>query len=180
MCGCGVTSVMLATSSPWACRVRMAVSLPEPGPFTKTSTFFMPCSCALRATFSAVTCAAKGVLLREPLKPTVPALAHTMVLPCLSVMVIMVLLKVDLMCASPCRTFFFSRFLTLVLPLGLDTLFLLDMYPRRLTACLALIKSPYFFFRFTPTVLRGPLRVRALVWVRWPRTGKPTRCRSPW
>ena len=27
--------------------------------------------------------------------------------------------------------------------------------------------------RMTPTVLRGPLRVRALVEVRWPRTGKP-------
>ena len=29
-----------------------------------------------------------------------------------------------------------------------------------------------FGLRCTPTVLRGPLRVRALVCVRWPRTGK--------
>src|SRR5438132_1267678 len=34
------------------------------------------------------------------------------------------------------------------------------------------------FFR-TPTVLRGPRRVRALVRVRWPRTGRPRRWRSP-
>ena len=27
--------------------------------------------------------------------------------------------------------------------------------------------------------LRGPLRVRALVWVRWPRTGRPRRWRRP-
>src|SRR2546430_9920336 len=33
--------------------------------------------------------------------------------------------------------------------------------------------------RMTPTVLRGPLRVRAFVLVRWPRTGKPRRCRIP-
>src|SRR5688500_7311623 len=26
----------------------------------------------------------------------------------------------------------------------------------------------------------GPLRVRALVWVRWPRTGRPRRWRMPW
>ena len=36
---------------------------------------------------------------------------------------------------------------------------------------------------FTPflpaTVLRGPFRVRALVRVRWPRTGNPLRCRKP-
>jgi hypothetical protein len=33
--------------------------------------------------------------------------------------------------------------------------------------------------RTTPTVLRGPLRVRALVWVRCPRTGSPRRWRIP-
>src|SRR6266581_4822538 len=40
----------------------------------------------------------------------------------------------------------------------------------------------YFFasaFLRTPTVLRGPRRVRALVRVRWPRTGRPRRWRSP-
>ncbi|SPE21606.1 hypothetical protein SBBP1_140030 [Burkholderiales bacterium] len=34
------------------------------------------------------------------------------------------------------------------------------------------------FFSDTPA-LRGPLRVRALVRVRCPRTGKPRRCRTP-
>jgi hypothetical protein len=44
--------------------------LEEPGPFTNTSTFFTPCSCALRAALSAASCAANGVDLRDPLKPT--------------------------------------------------------------------------------------------------------------
>src|SRR5690606_17187500 len=34
-------------------------------------------------------------------------------------------------------------------------------------------------FFLPATVFFGPLRVRALVWVRWPRTGRPRRCRSP-
>src|ERR1051326_8142885 len=35
----------------------------------------------------------------------------------------------------------------------------------------------YFFL---PAIgFAGPLRVRALVWVRWPRTGRPRRCRNP-
>src|SRR4051812_24176032 len=70
LCGVGVTSWIAPTSSPAACRERIAVSRPEPGPFTKTSTLRMPCSCALRAAASAVICAANGVDLREPLKPT--------------------------------------------------------------------------------------------------------------
>src|SRR3954449_2379646 len=109
LCGTGVTSWIPATSSPAAARDRMAVSRPEPGPFTNTSTFCRPCSCAARAAFSAASCAANGVDLREPLNPTLPALAHDSVLPCRSVMVTIVLLNVDLMCACPCRTFFFSR-----------------------------------------------------------------------
>jgi small subunit ribosomal protein S11 len=53
--------------------VRMAVSRPEPGPFTTTSTLRTPCSIARRAAVSAASCAANGVLLREPLNPTFPA-----------------------------------------------------------------------------------------------------------
>src|SRR5262249_15964153 len=35
----------------------------------------------------------------------------------------------------------------------------------------------YFFL---PAIgLAGPWRVRALVWVRWPRTGSPRRCLNP-
>src|SRR6516225_6836907 len=86
----------------------MAVSRPEPGPFTNTSTLRTPCSWALRAAFSAASCAANGVDLREPLKPTWPEDAHEMTLPLGSVIDTMVLLNVDLMCACPCGTFFFS------------------------------------------------------------------------
>src|SRR5665213_1971470 len=73
--GTGVTSWIEPTSRPTACKERIAVSRPEPGPFTKTSTLRMPCSCARRPADSAAICAAKGVDLREPLKPTWPARA---------------------------------------------------------------------------------------------------------
>ena len=73
MWGTGLTSVTGVTSRRAAWSDRMAVSRPEPGPFTKTSTFWRPCSMPLRAAASAVTCAANGVLLREPLKPAEPA-----------------------------------------------------------------------------------------------------------
>src|ERR1700712_5881836 len=86
----------------------MAVSRPEPGPLTKTSTFLTPCSCAWRAADSAESWAANGVDLREPLKPTVPDEAQLSTAPLGSVMVTMVLLNVDLMCAWPTAMFFFS------------------------------------------------------------------------
>ena len=63
MCGIGVTSLIMLTSSPAACNARIAASRPEPGPFTKTSTDFMPCSIATFAAVSAAVCAAKGVAL---------------------------------------------------------------------------------------------------------------------
>src|SRR4051812_2536804 len=99
--GVGVTSAMVPTSRPMAPSERIAVSRPEPGPFTKTSIFFMPCSCARRPAASAAICAANGVDLREPLKPTVPAEAQETTAPVGSVIVTMVLLKVLLMWASP-------------------------------------------------------------------------------
>src|SRR3978361_1596515 len=68
LCACGVTSLIEPTSRPAAWRERIAVSRPEPGPLTKTSTFFMPCSCAWRAADSADSWAANGVDLRDPLK----------------------------------------------------------------------------------------------------------------
>src|SRR5215210_1548617 len=86
----------------------MAVSRPEPGPLTKTSTFFMPCSCAWRAADSAASCAANGVDLRLPLKPTPPEDAQLMTAPVVSVMETIVLLNVDLMWAWPTAMFFFS------------------------------------------------------------------------
>ena len=39
-------------------------------------------------------------------------------------------------------------------------------------------RAPYFFLE-RDTVFFGPLRVRAFVFVRWPRTGRPRRCRRP-
>src|SRR6266702_5398842 len=96
---------MSFTDSPAACSAVMADSRPEPGPFTLTSISLSPNLVALSAAVSAARWAAKGVLLRLPLKPTVPAEAKHRVSPLVSVMVTMVLLKVDLMCATPRLTF---------------------------------------------------------------------------
>ena len=95
MWGMGVTSLMLETASPAPWRERMAASRPAPGPRIKTSTWRRPMSMPLRAACSAARWAAKAVPLREPLKPTVPALAEAMTLPWGSVMLIKVLLKVE-------------------------------------------------------------------------------------
>src|SRR5690625_691476 len=65
----------------------------------------MPCSWARRAAASAAICAAKGVDLREPLKPTCPEDAQLMTAPVGSVRVTIVLLNVLLMYAWPCVTF---------------------------------------------------------------------------
>ena len=57
---------------PAACKAVMADSRPEPGPLTRTSTSFRPNFDAFSAATSAARWAANGVLLRLPLKPTVP------------------------------------------------------------------------------------------------------------
>src|SRR5437764_13513025 len=61
-----------------------------------------------RAHASAVTCAANGVDLREPLNPAEPADSQAITLPSLSVRATIVLLKLDLMCAWPIAMFFFA------------------------------------------------------------------------
>src|SRR5207248_4759158 len=101
LCGIGVTSLMPETSMPVFCRERIAVSRPEPGPFTSTSTLRTPCSIAARAAFSAAICAANGVDLRVPLKPTFPADAHDRTFPSMSVIDTIVLLNELLMWATP-------------------------------------------------------------------------------
>src|SRR5437660_4033904 len=106
---CGVTSFTPRISSPAAWSERIAVSRPEPGPFTKTSTFWRPCSMPLRAQESAVTWAANGVDLREPLKPADPADSQAMTFPSLSVSDTMVLLNDVLMCAWPIAMFLRTR-----------------------------------------------------------------------
>src|ERR1700759_3915642 len=99
---------MEVTTRPTACSARSADSRPEPGPETSTSRVRMPCSTAFLPASSAAICAAYGVDLREPLKPIMPAEDQLMALPCASVMVTMVLLKVAATCATPTTTFFFS------------------------------------------------------------------------
>ncbi len=128
MKGIGVVSVIEMTCTPAVCSDRIAISRPEPGPLTKTSTCRSPCSMALRAADSAVTCAAYGVLFRLPLNPFAPELDHEMTLPAGSVMVMMVLLNVACTYALPRGTFFRSRRRTRVLPFP----------PRRLSAMLDL------------------------------------------
>src|SRR5262245_8732060 len=159
----GVTSRIMLTRRPAAVRARSADSRPAPGPFTYTETKRTPCSIAFFAQSSAAVCAAKGVDLREPLKPCWPQLDQESALPAVSVIVTTVLLNVDWMCATPAATFFLTFFLA---PLAM--------------LCLA---SPSHFltggFFLPATVRTGPLRVRALVWVRCPRTGSPRRWRSP-
>src|SRR5699024_7599601 len=108
LCACGVTSWIDPTSRPVACRERIAVSRPEPGPLTNTSTLRIPCSWALRAAASAAIWAANGVDLRAPLEPGWPAGGRGIAAPDGSVMATLVLLTVDLMCAFPAETFFFS------------------------------------------------------------------------
>jgi len=71
-----------------------ADSRPEPGPFTRTSTLFIPYwSRATPAAASEACCAAYGVPLREPLKPIAPAEDQQTTRPSVSVMEICVLLN---------------------------------------------------------------------------------------
>src|SRR5215217_8327016 len=96
------------------------------------STWRRPCSIALRAADSAVTCAAYGVLLRLPLKPLEPALDHAMTFPAGSVIVTMVLLNVAWRYARPRGMFLRSRRRTRVFPFP----------PRRFSAMPTLLLRP--------------------------------------
>src|SRR5688500_10513231 len=120
------------------------------------------CSMPLRAAASAVTWAANGVDLREPLKPAPPADSHAMTFPSRSVSETIVLLNEVLMWAWPTGMFFF----------GLRR----PRWGRRGAGLIYFL--PAFFF--PATCMRfGPLRVRAFVFVFWPRTGRPRRWRRP-
>src|SRR3989338_3755758 len=151
---------------------------PPPGPFTKTSICFSPYSMALRAAISAAVCAAKGVLLREPLNPALPALDQETTLPVLSVSVTMVLLNVAWMCATPMRTSRRSRRLPpFFRGVGCFASSAMPYAPAFLGAGAAAGAAAGLFLTITPR--RGPFRVRALVCVRCPRTGNPRRWRMP-
>src|SRR5277367_1903565 len=95
LCGTGVTSLMALMCSPDEASARTADSRPAPGPFTRTSTDFIPYwSRATPAAVAAACCAAYGVPLRDPLKPTEPAEDQLTARPSGSVKVMMVLLNV--------------------------------------------------------------------------------------
>jgi hypothetical protein len=68
------------------------------------------------------------VLLRDPLKPVVPEVAQLIAFPTGSVIVMMVLLKVERMCATPVGTFF------------------LTFLPLPPLVALAILTHAYFFF----------------------------------
>src|SRR5574341_1928580 len=106
----GVMSRMSVILSPAEASARRADSRPAPGPLTITLTVLRPCSMALAAASPAATWAAKGVDLRDPLKPLAPADDQAMTLPAVSVMVIMVLLKVAATWTTTVAMFFFTRF----------------------------------------------------------------------
>lgn len=90
----------------------MADSRPEPGPLTKTSTLLSPKSFARRAASEEATWAANGVDFLDPLNPTTPGVDQTITFPCMSVIVIAVLLNDALIWAipdvTPLSVFFFD------------------------------------------------------------------------
>src|SRR5450631_3152571 len=105
----------------------------------------------------------------------VPDDDQAMVLPCASVMVIMVLLNDAFTCATPHAMFLRSRRRTRVASLPILNPFAARA-PQRGAGKFCYFDSTFFL---PAIVLAGPLRVRALVWVRWPRTGRPLRWRRP-
>src|SRR5690606_25983316 len=100
-CGRGVTSLRSVTLIPAAASARTALSRPAPGPVTKTVQVRMPASIARLPASSAATWAADGVLFREPLNPFAPEVDQETTSPLTSVNVMIVLLNVALMCATP-------------------------------------------------------------------------------
>src|SRR5882672_7960710 len=109
----------------------------------------------------------------------VPADDQAMVLPCASVMVIMVLLNDALTCATPEAMFLRSRLRTRP-PAGVASLPIDGPFAAAHSCGPMKIRFERYAVFFLPAMaLAGPLRVRALVWVRWPRTGRPLRWRRP-
>src|SRR5258708_3073414 len=111
LCGIGVRSLITLTSRPAVDSARTADSRPAPGPLTSTFTVRNPDSLALLAAVSEACCAANGVPLRDPRKPSEPELDHDSTFPIGSVMVMMVLVKDACTWTTPTGTIFFSFFL---------------------------------------------------------------------
>ena len=162
LCGRGVTSSIDKIFRPAFAMERIEDSRPEPAPLMRTLISFMPWRIAATAALSPARMAAKGVLLRVPLKPIAPEDPVAIVFPSGSAIVTIVLLNDAKTCATPRTTFFFAFFWALSHELfGLYAYFipLTDFLPA--------------------TVFFGPLRVRAFVFVFWPLTGSPLRWRMP-
>src|ERR1700691_999408 len=196
LCGTGVTSLIALICKPEDASARTADSRPAPGPFTRPSPDFIPYwSRATPAAVAAACCAAYGVPLREPLNPTEPADDQLTARPSGSVSVMMVLLNVAWRQTTPCGTTRFSRFLrnSFLRLDGFADAGAADASTRSFAISFALSRSQNtdvsqrlraylraaVFFLAATAPLRGPLRVRALVWVRCPRTGRLRRCRNP-
>src|SRR5690606_5540946 len=119
--------------------------------------------------------AANGVPLRDPLNPIAPALDQAITRPSASVIVTTVLLNDAWMWANPwCTTRFSPRFLNVFFFLPLSA----APSVFAITPSVQSNDAYSVFFRATAP-RRGPLRVRALVRVRWPRAGRLRRCRDP-
>src|SRR3954469_19795188 len=164
---------MLPILRPMALSARTADSRPGPGPLMRTSMFLTPHSCAARPARSAATCAANGVDLREPLNPAFPDVAQASVLPWRSVMVTMVLLNDAWMWAMPSATFFFT-----FLRARAEAVCCSSWRVGAFRLAMSYAAFPAWMLSLI-AALRGPLRVLALVRVRWPRAGRPLRWREP-
>src|SRR5680860_376165 len=115
---------------------------------------------AFLPTSSAAIWAANGVDLRDPLKPCAPAEDHAIVFPWASVIVIIVLLNVALICATPEVMFFFSLRLTRNFSLAILFSFVSNRTRHRLPVDAGSAASETYFF-LPAIALAGPLRVRA-------------------
>ena len=88
---------MIVIFKPVEPKALIADSLPFPGPFIMISIFFIPCSIAFFPLPQQQVAQQKGADFLEPLKPLLPDDDHDTVFPDVSVMVTIVLLKVELM-----------------------------------------------------------------------------------
>jgi hypothetical protein len=165
LCGTGVTSAIMLMRMPSAASARTEDSRPGPGPLISTSRFLMPCStCSTAGHFG---CDLGGK--RRGLARTLETLA-TRRRPRQGIALAVGdrddgVVERSMHVRDAVRTF-------------------LRTFLR--TRCAALLAgllpwwslNPDYFFSDC-AALRGPLRVRALVRVRWPRIGRPRRWRKP-
>src|SRR3954471_18525026 len=187
---------MVPTSRPIAPRDRIAVSRPEPGPLTNTSIFFMPWSIARRPAAPAGLCAGDAGGLGGHLRGERRGLAGALeadgagggprdhrpgrvgdgddgvVERALDVSLalddVLLLFTAHLLGAGGLAASGRHVFLTPKTKAGL--------VERSVTRAVPVGRARGHLAFFLPATVRlGPLRVRALVLVRWPRTGRPWR-----